>query len=57
MKDTKTQAQYTPRAMRASERCSLCKYYQRINASDGDCDKVAGIVQAVGWCRHFAGKS
>jgi hypothetical protein len=43
--------------MRASERCHLCKYYQRINATDGDCDKVVGIVQAMGWCCHFAGKS
>jgi hypothetical protein len=56
-KESKSEAQYTPRAMRASERCNLCKYYQRINGSDGDCDKVFGIVQAIGWCRHFARKS
>jgi hypothetical protein len=56
MKDTKIAAQYTPRAMRASERCILCRYYHRINATDGDCDKVEGIVQAAGWCKHFAHK-
>jgi len=57
MKDTKRQAQYTPRAMRHSERCAVCKYYLRLNASDGDCDKVEGVVKAAGWCKHWKGKN
>ena len=53
MKDTKEVAQYTPHAMRHSERCAVCKYYRRLNALEGDCDKVIGVVKGAGWCKHF----
>ena len=42
--------------MRASERCGRCRYYIKINRTDGDCQKVEGTVKAAGWCKHFAAK-
>lgn len=53
-KDSKAQAQYTPHAMRPSERCGLCRYYIKLNPHHGDCEKVIGTVAAAGWCKHFA---
>jgi hypothetical protein len=53
-KDTKAQAQYTPVAMKPWERCGVCKYYIRLNARNGDCEKVTGTVAERGWCKHWA---
>ena len=56
MKDTKKQAQYTPVAMKPSERCAVCRYYIRFNKTVGACQKVMGGVEAQGWCRHWEKK-
>jgi hypothetical protein len=52
-KDSKAQAQYTAVAMKASERCGLCKYYIKFDHLVGMCDKVEGEVRGAGWCKHF----
>jgi len=55
-KDSKAEAAYTPVAMRPEQRCGLCKYYIRFNSTDGDCEKVVGVVKERGWCKHFEKK-
>jgi hypothetical protein len=56
VKESKKEAQYTPEAMRPSERCGVCKFYHRYNADMGGCDKVLGTVAEAGWCKHWERK-
>jgi hypothetical protein len=37
------------------EHCSICVHWTtRGTGETGNCEIVAGVVRAAGWCRHFA---
>lgn len=49
VKQTKSEANYTPKANDPKERCGLCKHFE----APSECHKVVGIVNTNGWCRLF----
>ncbi len=48
-KYTKTEVNYTPKAMNKDERCALCLHYE----GNEICEIVRGDISPLGWCNKF----
>jgi hypothetical protein len=52
-KASKQEAKYEPIAKHMSERCGICRFFEK---PDG-CKKVSGVISPRAWCKYFDRKS